>query len=230
MRLIAIGDLHGCSRAFDALLEAIALQRGDQLITLGDYVDRGDDSKGVLDRLVALSEMKQLIPLLGNHDLMMLEARTDAATEQFWRAGGGDATLKSYAKLGEMGTFADVPQHHWDFLERRCLNWYETDRHFFVHANADPNLPFDRQPPEQLFWEKFGHPQAHYSGKIMVCGHSSQKSGVPLNIGHAICIDTYAWGGGWLTALDVNSGRVWQANNWGEIKETAIDDFLVGMN
>ncbi|PJF32772.1 MAG: serine/threonine protein phosphatase, partial [Phototrophicales bacterium] len=92
----------------------------------------------------------------------------------------------------EVGTFDDVPQNHWNFLEKQCVKWYETDLHFFVHANADPKLPFDRQPPEQLFWEKFGHPQPHNSGKIMVCGHSSQKSGVPLNIGHAICIDTYA--------------------------------------
>lgn len=227
MRMIAIGDLHGCSRALDALLEAIALREGDRLITLGDYVDRGDDSKGVLDRLVALSATGQLVALLGNHDRLMLEARTDPATAACWRDWGGEATLKSYAKSGEVGTFADVPQNHWDFLEKQCVKWYETDRHFFVHANANPNLPLDRQPPEQLFWKKFGHPQPHYSGKIMVCGHSSQKSGVPLNIGHAICIDTYAWGGGWLTALEVNSGRVWQANNRGKVREAAIDDFFV---
>ncbi|MGB5899418.1 MAG: metallophosphoesterase family protein [Geitlerinemataceae cyanobacterium] len=226
MKIIAIGDIHGCSRAFDALLEAIELQGEDRLITLGDYVDRGADSKGVLDRLVALSETGQLIPLLGNHELMMLEARTDAATEQLWRDCGGEATLQSYGKSGEAVSIADIPQHHWNFLEDRCFNWYETDGHFFVHANADPHLPFDRQLSDLLFWKRFGYPEPHFSGKTMVCGHSSQKSGLPLNVGHAICIDTYAWGGSWLTALEVTSGRVWQAKNTAQIRRSQIDDFL----
>ncbi|HEY9796072.1 MAG TPA: hypothetical protein V6D30_10555, partial [Leptolyngbyaceae cyanobacterium] len=65
----------------------------------------------------------------------------------------------------------------------------------------------------------------HCSGKIMVCGHSSQKSGVPLNVGHAICIDTWVYGKGWLTCLDVTSGRVWQANQAGQQREAWIDQF-----
>jgi serine/threonine protein phosphatase 1 len=58
-----------------------------------------------------------------------------------------------------------------------------------------------------------------------VCGHTSQKSGVPLNIGHAICIDTWAYGKGWLTCLDVISGRVWQANQNAEVRMAWIDEF-----
>jgi len=69
------------------------------------------------------------------------------------------------------------------------------------------------------------NPAPHCSGKIMVCGHTSQKSGVPLNLGHAICIDTWAYGKGWLTCLDVISGRVWQANQAGQQREAWIDEF-----
>jgi serine/threonine protein phosphatase 1 len=71
-----------------------------------------------------------------------------------------------------------------------------------------------------LYWEKFDHPPPHESGKIMVCGHTPQASGRPLDIGHAICIDTQAYKpSGWLTCLDVASGRYWQANQQGETRE-----------
>ena len=75
MRILAIGDIHGCSRAFDTLIDAVSPEPDDQIITLGDYVDRGPDSRGVLDRLVALHDGGRLIALRGNHDAMMLEAR-----------------------------------------------------------------------------------------------------------------------------------------------------------
>jgi serine/threonine protein phosphatase 1 len=67
-------------------------------------------------------------------------------------------------------------------------------------------------------WEKlhgFIGARAHDSGKIMVCGHTAQKSGIPLNLGFAVCIDTYCYGGGWLTCLDVLTGRLWQASQQG---------------
>ncbi|MFM7929512.1 MAG: metallophosphoesterase family protein [Pirellula sp.] len=71
-RTIAIGDIHGCLRAFDALLAAIDLQKTDILVPVGDYIDRGPDSKGVIDRLIELREQTQLFPLMGNHEEMML--------------------------------------------------------------------------------------------------------------------------------------------------------------
>jgi len=85
-------------------------------------------------------------------------------------------------------------------------------RTFFVHANYESHRPLSEQPEEMLYWEKFNDPPPHQSGKIMVCGHTPQKSGIPRNIGHAICIDTWAYGNGWLTCLDVGSGKYWQAN------------------
>jgi serine/threonine protein phosphatase 1 len=77
MRTLAIGDIHGCLRAFDLLLELVQPEPKDLLVTLGDYVDRGPDSKGVLDRLIDLKTRCRHIPLIGNHDLMMLAARED---------------------------------------------------------------------------------------------------------------------------------------------------------
>jgi len=73
-------------------------------------------------------------------------------------------------------------------------------------------MPLNEQPDYMLFWEKFDNPPPHESGKIMVCGHTPQKNGLPRSIGHAVCIDTRVHAGGWLTCLDVSSGRYWQAN------------------
>jgi serine/threonine protein phosphatase 1 len=118
-----------------------------------------------------------------------------------------------------------VPEEHWHFIENVCANWYETETHFFVHANVAPDVPLIEQSHHMLFWEKFADPAPHISGKTMVCGHTSQKSGVPLNFGHAICIDTRVYGKGWLTCLDVMSGRIWQANQAGQYRTAWIDQF-----
>jgi serine/threonine protein phosphatase 1 len=240
MRILAIGDIHGCSIAFDTLMTAVKPQPNDKIITLGDYVDRGPDSKGVIDRLIALDATGQLTALRGNHELMMLQLRKGAALPKTirsrqklqWRGKGGDATLASYSKSGKAGKksgkagkLADVPDSHWNFIENVCVDWCETDTHFFVHANTNPNLPLAEQPDQMLFWEKFGNPAPHISGKIMVCGHTSQKSGIPINLGHAICLDTRVYGKGWLTCLDVISGRLWQANQAGELRTAWIQDF-----
>lgn len=223
MRHLAIGDIHGCSQALDALLAAVAPRPDDRLITLGDYVNRGPDSRGVLDRLLSLHRAGQLIPLRGNHEQMMLEAREGDAHLGLFLNVGGDRTLASYGPAAALG---DVPAEHWDFIESVCRDYHETETHFFVHANAYPDVPLAEQPTFMLRWEPFDDPPPHESGKVMVCGHSSQKTGLPRNLGHAICIDTHAHGhNGWLTCLDVATGRIWQANERGELREAWITDF-----
>ena len=79
MRTLAIGDIHGCLTALGTLIEFVNLKDGDTLITLGDYVDRGPDSKGVLDLLVSLKKSKQLVTLRGNHEIGMLRACEEPA-------------------------------------------------------------------------------------------------------------------------------------------------------
>lgn len=224
MRTLAIGDIHGCSVALDALLEAVGPGDGDRIVTLGDYVDRGPDSRGVLDRLIALHDAGLLVPLRGNHEQMMLRARTDEEQRWAWFRVGGAQTLASYAPQRRGGELSDVPPAHWAFLERACMDYFETPTHLFVHAGADPDRPLSDQTPYVLFWEPFFDPGPHRSGKIIICGHTAQRSGKPLHRGHAICIDTFAYGGGWLSCLDVTSGKLWQANQHGEQREAWLDE------
>lgn len=226
MRVLVIGDMHGCYLALDRLLEQVQVRpHDDLLVLLGDYIDRGPDSQAVLDRLVAMSKTHRVIALSGNHEQMLLDARASNEVLQFWLASGGDATLASYRNNGERATLADVPQAHWDFLES-CRDWLETETWIFVHANLEPDVPLEHQPLAALRWLKFDDPLPHVSGKTMICGHTRQRSGVPRNLGHAICIDTWVYGNGWLSCLEPATGHVWQANQRGETRELWAQDLL----
>jgi serine/threonine protein phosphatase 1 len=226
MRIVAIGDIHGCSIAFDTLLDAIEYQTADLIITLGDYINHGPDSKGVLDRLINLHQAGKLVSLRGNHELKMLAAASLLHQETTCELLLDRDTLASYSKNGQLGKLQDIPDAHWNFVRDYCLDWWETAHHLFVHATIDPDKPLPRQTGEKLFWQKFDYPAPHFSGKTLICGHTSQKSGKPLNIGHAICIDTWVYGEeGWLTGLDVGNGRIWQTNQKGQVRSAWIDDF-----
>ena len=227
-RTLVIGDIHGCLKAFETLITTVKPQQCDRIVTLGDYIDRGPNSKQIIDRLIELHHQGQLVALRGNHELMMLRARSGHRYQLYhWLAAGGESTLASYSKTGSNRGLASIPDEHWNFLENICVNWWETSSHFFVHANVYPNLPLHQQPERMLFWQKFTNPAPHCSGKTMVCGHTSQKSGEPISLGHAICIDTWVYGKGWLTCLDIVSGRIWQANQTGQLKMAWIDDYYV---
>ena len=209
-RTIAIGDIHGCSAALDALLDAIRPRPGDLIVTLGDYINRGPDSRGVIERLIDLAPRCRLVPILGNHDQMLLDVRS-GKHPIFWLLDmGGMTTLDSYGP----GRYLDlIPEEHYEFLGR-CHDYFETESHIFVHANYFPDIPMAEQHVGMLRWESLGDmtPGPHESGKVVVVGHTSQKSGEIVDLGHLQCIDTYCYGGGWLTALEVNTGEVWQTN------------------
>ena len=217
-RHLAIGDIHGCFQALTALAAAVPLLPDDIVIPLGDYVDRGPDSHAVLDWLIDRKGRGNLVPLRGNHEVMMLNARNGEDSLHRWLGCGGNAALASYSPFGDEGSLVDVPDDHWRFLEDDLLAYYETKTHFFVHANAYPDSPLAEQPDSMLYWESFDDPPPHESGKVMVCGHTPQKSGIPRALGHTVCIDTWACGKGWLTCLDVGTGKYWQANQRGETR------------
>src|SRR5262245_60545946 len=223
-RLLAIGDIHGCSRALDALLMAVKPTADDLLVTLGDYVDRGPDSRGVLERLLLLHSSYRVVSLRGNHEMMMQAAVLDQEARHFWMAVGGRESMASYSPAGRPPLMDDVPEHHWNFIRKTCVDWYETSRFIFVHANVDPELPLEAQQSSMLHWEYFHQfSPPHCSGKIMICGHSEQRNGWPLVLTHAIGIDTWCYGGGWLTCLDVLTVQLWQANQRGETRCGSLD-------
>lgn len=224
-RTIAIGDIHGCLPALATLLAAIRPQPDDTLVLLGDYVDRGPDSLGVIERLIELERQCHVVPLLGNHDEMMLKVH-DGQAEIYvdWLLFGGAATLESYGSLWP----EDVPAAHVAFL-RSCRLYHESARHFYVHGNYRADLPLDAQPIDTLLWEslKVRQPGPHCSGKTAIVGHTSQKNSEILDLGYLKCIDTWCYGEGWLTALDVESGQVWQADKSGK-RRTSADGITGG--
>jgi serine/threonine protein phosphatase 1 len=214
-RLFAIGDIHGCSTALRTLIEAIGPRPEDTIVTLGDYIDWGPDSRGVIDLLIDLSGRSNLVPLLGNHEEMLLTVMESKSELSSWLKFGGEATLNSYqVDVGkEM-----IPENHGRFI-RGCRDYYETPTHIFVHANYDHRLPMERIGGMKLRWEHVEPEvqQPHFSGKQVVVGHTPQEGGEILDLGFVICIDTDCSRGGCLTALEVGTGRVVQANQRGEL-------------
>lgn len=214
-RIIAVGDIHGCSMALASVLRAIRVSSEDTLVVLGDFIDNGLDSMGVLDQLLDLEARCRLLALLGNHEEMLLSARQSRMALEFWLNCGGVATLESY---GFGARLADIPERHWRFLEG-CHPFFETDTHLFVHANYLPSLPLKEQPGEMRWLSlEDSVPGPHKSGKMAVVGHTPQLTGEVLNLGHLLCIDTFVQGGGWLTALEVATGQVWQADEKGNVR------------
>jgi serine/threonine protein phosphatase 1 len=227
--VIAIGDVHGCSPALNAILDCVDLAADDTLVTLGDYIDRGPDSRGVIDALLAVAKKCRLIPILGNHEEMLLAVVDGQISPADWLRAGGLATLGSYGP--RPGRAADaaaaaapdvtaIPPEHIDFF-RSCRDYHETDTHLLLHANYDPALPFARQDRVTIRWQSLRDsvPGPHCSGKTAIVGHTPTRSGEIFDVGYLKCLDTYCYGGGWLTALDLASGQVWQANRDGAIRE-----------
>ena len=216
-RTIAIGDIHGCSAALDAILEAIRPRPDDCIVTLGDYINRGPDSRGVIERLIDLEKRCRLVPLLGNHDQTLLDVRSGKYPIEWLLDMGGITTLNSYGAGRDLDL---IPEKHYRFL-RRCLNYFETDTHIFVHANYFSDTPMDEQHVGVLLWESVRTmtPGPHDSGKTVIAGHTSQKNGEILDLGHVKVIDTYCYGGGWLTALEVQTEEVWQADREGNMRK-----------
>lgn len=210
-RLIAIGDIHGHAAALESILDVILPGPDDTIVTLGDYINRGPDSRQVLDLLIDLSRQCQLIPILGNHEEMMLDSRDDPHAELRWKSQGGDATLASYGQDAGIG---HIPRDHWNFL-LSCRPYYETDQYVFTHANYCWYSKLEEQPPSLLRWISLEEspPRAHLNGKKFVLGHTP---GSIRDFGFCLCIDTGCGIGGRLTALEVNKDHIWQVEENGE--------------
>ena len=135
-RTIAIGDIHGCATALAALIDTIDPDPSDTLVFLGDFIDRGPESRRVLDRVIDLAGRCRVVPILGNHEEMLLDALRDTANLAKWLKCGGAYTLRSYGwEMGGVRRRLEdwIPPHHRAFLSS-CLQFFETDTHIFVHA------------------------------------------------------------------------------------------------
>jgi Calcineurin-like phosphoesterase len=223
-RTIAIGDIHGCSAALASLIQAIDPTPLDTLVFLGDFIDRGPDSRGVVEQVIALGERSVLVPLLGNHEEMLLAALEGQSELRFWLKFGGMEALASYgyggrSELRPGDLRALIPAEHLQFL-KKCRDHFETVRHIFVHAYYEPDRPLHEQSWGGLRWASLPPiPKPHCSGKVVIVGHTPQRSGEILDLGYLKCIDTFCHGGGWLTALEVGTRKVWQTNLAGEMRQ-----------
>ena len=215
--ILAISDIHGCITALETMLDLVNPGSDDLIITLGDYVDRGPDSKAVIARLIQLKQTHQYIHLMGNHEIQMIRAlHAPHHLSRFLSPlCGGQGTLDSYG-----GTFEDIPDDHWDFMTSAAL-YHETNSHIFVHAGVEPDIPMNQQDAETLYYKRFYEAQPHCSGKPYICGHTIQGD-LPTNNGYAICLDTCAYNGGWLTALDFETMTCWQTNEQAQSRQIEI--------
>src|SRR5262249_15770637 len=151
----------------------IAPEPDDTLIVLGDCVDRGPDSRGVIDEMLRLRERCHLVPILGNHEEMMLNHLDGRTQPDDWLVVGGRETLKSYGRAMNVD---DISAEHVDYI-RTWIDCYQTDTHFFAHGSYEPERPLAEQHWQTMRWQSLrdGMPDPHQSGKIAVVGHTSLK-------------------------------------------------------
>lgn len=224
MRTWAIGDVHGCLVALNTLLSELRLEPDDELVFLGDVIDRGPDSRAVIDLILKLRTERTVHVIQGNHEEMMLIARDLPGYARAWLQYGGVETLESYgwSQGCDPGWIKAIPEEHWKFMKHEMVDCVEQAGHILVHGSIDADAPLAEQPWNELRWKKWDDPQPHQSGQIVVCGHTHQPGGIPLNVGHHICIDTWAYGNGWLTALDLETHDYVQANQRGEVRRERL--------
>jgi serine/threonine protein phosphatase 1 len=223
VRVYIIGDIHGRSDLLDSMIDQI---HGDfaknkvrdcLTITLGDYVDRGPDSRGVLDRLAQNPFPWRYIALKGNHELLFETFLRDPSVGQHWRGLGGLETLHSYGiHLRELlvgkgferaaaALSAAVPTEHLEFLHRLKPCW-AMGGYFFCHAGIRPGVAFERQRIEDLLWirDEFLNSTLNF-GKMVVHGHS--PCDWPDVRSNRVNIDTGAFATGRLTCLVLEGGE-----------------------
>lgn len=210
-RLFAIGDIHGRQDLLQCLLENIQPTKDDTLVFLGDFIDRGADSKGVIDTIRYYQEnICQVIVIMGNHEEMMIESLTEKEYLKAWLRHGGKETLQSFGQTADLHGLLGVPYEYIKFL-KKCVAYYETDEFIFTHATPFPSLTMPQQSSEGLRWRPITPQDSkHISGKTIICGHSEQRDG-KIFIKHGLFgIDTFAYGNGRLTALEMQSLIAWQ--------------------
>jgi len=202
MAFYAVGDIHGYLDKLKSLIDMLPLTADDKLIFLGDYIDRGPDSKGVISFLLEIREQYDCVFLIGNHEHMMLDYMQGCLVydPKIWMWNGGDRSLQSYgiehAAPGEL----DIPGDHLGFL--KSLAYYHQEPGFvFVHAGLQPNLPLEQNRWTELLWIRSAFYQSGWNWPegVVVFGHTPFTE--PLVETNKIGIDTGCGWRGSLTAV-----------------------------
>ena len=174
----AIGDSHGCRDQLARLIELCEKDAGGQrsvFVLLGDYIDRGPDSRGVIDFLINLQKWSpdEVICLRGNHEDLFLAALDGEDAEMNWLANGGDATLRSYRASRAL----DLPTSHIDWIHSLPL-FHDDGKRFFVHAGVHPERPLKQQRTRDLLWirEPFLSSDKDFGRLMSMHAHSKRRS------------------------------------------------------
>lgn len=200
-RTYAIGDIHGSLAKLRTLIahcEGDAAGRPMSFVFVGDYIDRGPDSRGVIDTVMELQSRMpgEVTTLMGNHEAMALMAIEDTTRARHWLKEGGAQTLNSYGVLRPSA----LPEDHVDWLcsLQQC---HDDGRRLFVHAGVNPGKPLDAQDDLDLLWirEPFLSDTRDY-GRLIVHGHTPSNDGAPELRANRVNLDTGAVFGGPLTA------------------------------
>ena len=186
-----IPDIHGRYDLLSDALSAITARPSGEtaiIVTIGDYVGKGPQSREVIDRSRSgVGALWRLVTLKGNHDAMMVEALRDPAKMAGWLEKGGDAALASYG-----GNPGDVPRAHIAWLDQLLLMHVDSHR-LYVHAGVDPEIPLDRQSEATLLWKRYPNAFSEGFGKLhVVHGHDNFPDGPLLYEGRSN-LDTQAW-------------------------------------
>jgi len=206
-RTFVIGDIHGCKGMLLGLLDLIKYEPSkDHLIFVGDYIDRGPDSKGVVDLLLELKALSKgkVQCILGNHEALLLDVISGFGLELYLYNGGG-ATLRSYGTGPRFQDLSWLPDNHREFFVE-LLPYIELGDYLVVHAGLRPGKPLEEQALEDLTWirEPFIYSDFDF-GKRIIFGHTPFRE--PLVMKNKIGIDTGAVYGNKLTALELEEFR-----------------------
>lgn len=226
MRTLVVGDIHGKLDLFNQLLEKAKYKpKEDFLILIGDLVDRGENSKGVVERAIQLkNEAPDTVVILkGNHEVMMINSMTRPNTEysDAWLKTGGLDCLKSYTDAE--GNVA-VPEEHIEFLDKLPV-WYEDDHAIYVHASlpkmTDGSFLHPSFSPDssELMWGRNRRFFSEYGGKLVVFGHTIAGQifgewGQVWQREELIAVDTGAYMTGVLSAVELPSREVYQVGEF----------------
>ncbi|HYA15538.1 MAG TPA: metallophosphoesterase family protein [Syntrophales bacterium] len=211
-KIFVIGDIHGDILKLDRLMAKLDIDaERDTLVFIGDYIDRGPNSRAVIDKILDIrKKIKNVICLLGNHEQMFLNYYLEQRDEELFMHNGGISTLISYGFTREGSKNLKVPEEHMEFLTT-LRPYYETDDYIFVHAGLRPGIPVDKQNIDDLIWIRYEFINSPYNfGKVVIFGHTPLSFTEPLTDKNKIGLDTGAVYGGRLTCIELPEMKIYQ--------------------